>query len=40
MASRDPDSVPGEATGSTSDALEDGLNPAQVDAVTHPSGVA
>jgi len=38
MASRDPDSVPGEATGSTSDALEDGLNPAQVDAVTHPSG--
>ena len=34
MASSDPDSVPGEAIGG----LEDGLNPAQVDAVTHPAG--
>ena len=34
MASSDPESVPGEAIGG----LEDGLNPAQVDAVTHPAG--
>ena len=34
MASSDPKSVPGEAIGG----LEDGLNPAQVDAVTHPAG--
>ena len=38
MASPDPDSVPGEATRGSVEGLEDGLNPAQVDAVTHPSG--
>jgi len=38
MASRDPDSAPSEATGGPVQDLEDGLNPAQVDAVTHPSG--
>ena len=38
MASRDPDSAPSEATGGPVQDLGDGLNPAQVDAVTHPSG--
>ena len=38
MAPRDPDSVPGKATRGPVEGLEDGLNPAQVDAVTHPSG--
>ena len=38
MAPPDPDSVPGEATRGPVEGLEDGLNPAQVDAVTHPSG--
>ena len=38
MASRDPDSAPSEATGGPVQELGDGLNPAQVDAVTHPSG--